>query len=512
MNGQSKVLSAFGLWTSSSTVILAWLATSARAQGTTVSCLPGNEFLNNALGQTPCMLFAILSSGCNSSAVSISPLPQGEQGKQLVYLNPPNNGIGPSSLCTCNSVTYSIMSACSICQSQTYMTWDNWSGPCSSKALGQFSTELPPGASVPAWAFASLPSTGTFDVAIAREVQGPDSSGSPVRQTSTTTLAPSPTFPKVVTSSSQKPTSNPVSQTSSKSSPTTIHSTTTGESPNSVLSSTTSSSEISSSTTSPTSSSATDSGSLMMQHSHTKPLSSTTASPTSAVEVSRVRNVKNDMEGGIIGGLALCIVICIAGFVYWKRKRDRTTPRETSSTAISDSFDADSELPTYAEANSSYSTHTSQSFLPSVSANPTRARVDSSRASATTLLRRFLSFSSRWPMKAPRSRRSEAETCSWISAEGGLTTGDSRRSNGRTNRSTNTNRSVQGSLSAAVSSRRAHRSIPTESPVDDQKIEEGRSEDSPDDATVVEPNSEFAVVGSEVGAWTVASLEFESQF
>lgn len=69
-----------------SVMALAWLGKSVEAQGTSVNCLPGNEFvsfsicrntvsfssseifqLNNNLNQTPCMLFAILSSGCNNS-------------------------------------------------------------------------------------------------------------------------------------------------------------------------------------------------------------------------------------------------------------------------------------------------------------------------------------------------------------------------------------------------------------------------------------------------------------
>ncbi len=73
-----------------SAMVVALLANFVDAQGTTVNCEPGSVYvsclfclngyltlisellkLNNERDQTPCMVFAILSSGCNNDGASI---------------------------------------------------------------------------------------------------------------------------------------------------------------------------------------------------------------------------------------------------------------------------------------------------------------------------------------------------------------------------------------------------------------------------------------------------------
>ncbi|KLO10747.1 hypothetical protein SCHPADRAFT_892133 [Schizopora paradoxa] len=409
--------------------LIPWLAKSVEAQGTTVECIPNSEFLLPK----------------RYVAVTILPLPMGDQ---VVYLNPPNNGAGSSSNCTCNTVTYSIMSACSICQGQTYMTWDNWSLSCSIKTIGQFPDDLPPAASVPAWAYGEITTNDTFNIALAREAQGnapigPDSIGASIQQTPTSLAT---NFRGGVTSSSISSDEAPLTSISVASS---------------VISSSSDSRSL-----------------LRMQHSHTRPPSSTIAS--SAPVATKDVNAQIDMEAGIVGGVVAIIVLFLLAFVMWKRRRDRpkcsADHTKDFPAVMCEACNAELRLTTDTQPNSTRKMRkntrlrrVAQQDIPS-----------GTSVSKTTLLQRLWGFSHRWPSR--RTRISQSDISPWKSTDATIGSASFSFLN------SSASHGLEESRSPKLAQRSSHRFIPT--------VPDGVLEAFSDDATVVETNSASAVAGS----------------
>lgn len=102
----------------------------------------------NSLGQSPCEVASFLQGICDDGVFTIPALLPGDS-----YVGP----TGPtdaSDLCKCNTVVYSLMSACDACQDALWFSWNMWSHNCSSlDPVTTFSNLIPNGTSVPAWAF-----------------------------------------------------------------------------------------------------------------------------------------------------------------------------------------------------------------------------------------------------------------------------------------------------------------------------------------------------------------------
>ncbi|KAI0263836.1 hypothetical protein BC834DRAFT_296236 [Gloeopeniophorella convolvens] len=111
-------------------------------------CLPGWEWTWNALGQSPCQVASILIGLCIGSPTVAGPLAVG-----TTYLPPPY-----ASLCWCNSILYSLLSACSSCQEQGVVSWNTWARNCTWTA----GSGIIPGlviveeTVIPGWAFADI--------------------------------------------------------------------------------------------------------------------------------------------------------------------------------------------------------------------------------------------------------------------------------------------------------------------------------------------------------------------
>ncbi|KAF8512609.1 hypothetical protein BU17DRAFT_69155 [Hysterangium stoloniferum] len=95
----------------------------------------------NSLNQSPCLVTAFLRQAClGTRLVNVPPLSPGNE-----YIGPQP---GQSDTCGCSSVTYSMISACALCQGGQYMT---------------FPPTIPVGVSIPSWAYLNVTTTGTFD-------------------------------------------------------------------------------------------------------------------------------------------------------------------------------------------------------------------------------------------------------------------------------------------------------------------------------------------------------------
>ncbi|KAF9475049.1 hypothetical protein BDN70DRAFT_280485 [Pholiota conissans] len=94
--------------------------------------------------------------------------------------------------CQCNTVTYSLMSACGACQGRTYLAWSVWSANCVMVYTDTYPEPLPSGVSVPGWAYLNVEAKDNFDQINARNNANLTAS----------TALPSPTSSNVTSSKS----------------------------------------------------------------------------------------------------------------------------------------------------------------------------------------------------------------------------------------------------------------------------------------------------------------------
>jgi len=138
-------------------------------------CHDGFSWMNNEEGQSPCLVYAYLQASCLVGNWTVPALPSSQA------YNPPN--IMQANVCTCSSVTYSMMAACGACQGGIYIGWGAWIQNCNPTLVnaGKFVSTIPANTSVPKWAFNDPTSTGTFNLTLAQETAGqhqPDIRGS----------------------------------------------------------------------------------------------------------------------------------------------------------------------------------------------------------------------------------------------------------------------------------------------------------------------------------------------
>ncbi|KAG2158230.1 uncharacterized protein EDB93DRAFT_1238020 [Suillus bovinus] len=192
-------------------VLAALVPRGAFAQTSTVTCLSSFGWMNNSLQQNPCEVASYLEGVCTGGAFSISPLPPDTH-----YAAPT---VAEASACECNTVTYSLVSACGDCQNATYLPWSSWSYNCSEVYIQTYPNNIPSGTLVPNWAYLSVNSSVGFDP-VAAQAAGdtPESSATKVQSTGSVTY--SSTVSALTSSSgaaagSSSPTSSPTNSTSS---------------------------------------------------------------------------------------------------------------------------------------------------------------------------------------------------------------------------------------------------------------------------------------------------------
>ncbi|KAH9992128.1 hypothetical protein BJV77DRAFT_453678 [Russula vinacea] len=100
----------------------------------------------NSIDQNACTVAAYLMSTCNGGSFTVNPLLPGYS-----YTGP--SGVDDSNLCKCNTVSYSLISACDACQGAAWITWSEYVFNCT-KVLppSTFPNPVPAGTRVPQWA------------------------------------------------------------------------------------------------------------------------------------------------------------------------------------------------------------------------------------------------------------------------------------------------------------------------------------------------------------------------
>ncbi|KAH7907956.1 hypothetical protein BJ138DRAFT_1209109 [Hygrophoropsis aurantiaca] len=134
----------------------------ASAQGLAVCQTATNyQWADNAMGQDPCAvaqhLFSSEPGPCDDSDnVSFAPL-QSTTGNTSFYPGPFSD---TANACMCNTVIYSLSSACGLCQGGTLESWAQWTSPCAAGeiVLQQWPDTVPNNTEIPLWAY--LPISG----------------------------------------------------------------------------------------------------------------------------------------------------------------------------------------------------------------------------------------------------------------------------------------------------------------------------------------------------------------
>nr|VWP01945.1 Histone H2A [Ganoderma boninense] len=159
----------------------------AWAQNTTAKCRSEFDWMTNSLGQSPCLVTAwlwtpcygtgngilIISSGLSSMALTsvlpatfVPPVPT-----NWVYQGPLAKDPFDSTPCDCNTVLYSTMAACGICQGAGIEPWPTYTVNCTQVYNGTFPESVPGGTAIPAWAFldvTGIQRNSTFNVKAAK--------------------------------------------------------------------------------------------------------------------------------------------------------------------------------------------------------------------------------------------------------------------------------------------------------------------------------------------------------
>lgn len=121
-----------------------------------VTCKAGNDWMNNGLGQDPCVVYAYLSATCSPTANwTVDPL----SGDPRATYNPPAGQL--ISQCQCSTVLYSLLQACSSCQACSILSWGAWSSGCPSTYIGKtYPYAIPSGTQIPGWAYLDVTASG----------------------------------------------------------------------------------------------------------------------------------------------------------------------------------------------------------------------------------------------------------------------------------------------------------------------------------------------------------------
>ncbi|KAF4614942.1 hypothetical protein D9613_002754 [Agrocybe pediades] len=214
---------------------------------------------------------------CNNGSFPIEVLPAMSH-----YLGPTLQTANP---CQCNTVTYSLMSACGACQGRTYLSWSVWSANCPTVSINTYPEPIPSGVAIPGWAYLDVKATDNFDPTLAKENSNLTES----------TAIPSPTSTRLTSTI-------------------TIHL----------------------STTSSRASASSTSSSVL----------TTTTSSSSSSSPEQVRR-ENAIGGGVVGGLAGLLLIL--ALLFWFIKRRRRLARNGQHLPSPSPTPADPENPTWHE-------------------------------------------------------------------------------------------------------------------------------------------------------------------
>jgi len=131
----------------------------------------------NSLGQSPCYVAELLTDPCTGLTYSFVSLPS--TNSAYTATNDP---------CFCNTVVYSMLSACAICQSGSFSEWKTYSRFCDQTYFMEYPGNIPSNTSVPNWAYTNVTaSDGIFNCTAAYYLAFAPSSRHSTSFTSTST-------------------------------------------------------------------------------------------------------------------------------------------------------------------------------------------------------------------------------------------------------------------------------------------------------------------------------------
>jgi len=155
----------------------------------------------NSLKQDPCLIAAYLGSTCHSGSYTVYPL-----APTSLYYSP---SVLESDPCVCNTVMYSLVSACSDCQGGLWSTWSQWTFNCSKTMIMSpvsFPNPVPSGTRIPQWALLDVTLAADWDSVKALSTGDSPEVGPGVLIGSSSTASPLPGA-TAVTSSHSSPSS-----------------------------------------------------------------------------------------------------------------------------------------------------------------------------------------------------------------------------------------------------------------------------------------------------------------
>ncbi|KAH7344148.1 hypothetical protein B0J17DRAFT_645413 [Rhizoctonia solani] len=128
------------------------------------------EWSFNSRGQSPCWVAAYLAAPCTKD--NTFEIPALENGGSYSF-----NSSLPNA-CVCNSVVWNLVSACALCQRGLSGGWREWRSSCPDNMVNvrKYPIPIPTGVSVPSWAYYDFTVSDTFNVDIASEQSGLESS------------------------------------------------------------------------------------------------------------------------------------------------------------------------------------------------------------------------------------------------------------------------------------------------------------------------------------------------
>ncbi|PSS19939.1 hypothetical protein PHLCEN_2v3112 [Hermanssonia centrifuga] len=127
------------------------------------------------MSQDPCIVAGWLISPCLTDPFEAE-VPGLYAGLGPDYYPPPgstSDGFTATD-CACNTVLYSLLSACAVCQSMTYVSWTSWEAFCSKVYVASYPDNIPSFTSVPQWAYLDVTKANNFSVSDAQALVAKD--------------------------------------------------------------------------------------------------------------------------------------------------------------------------------------------------------------------------------------------------------------------------------------------------------------------------------------------------
>ncbi|KAJ7046996.1 hypothetical protein C8F04DRAFT_1062418 [Mycena alexandri] len=180
------------------------------AQTSNATCAVSHNWAFNSQKQSPCVVAATLLAVCTGS-YEVDALPL-----QFHYDGPDTQD---ANQCQCNTVVYSLLAECGLCQSRTITMWSLWETNCASVSINSFPLPLPAGLHVPGWAYLDVKTADMFNETLAlananvtesTAIPLPSKTSSVPKSTSSASVSSAAAQPSLASDTSDSP--SPVNQ------------------------------------------------------------------------------------------------------------------------------------------------------------------------------------------------------------------------------------------------------------------------------------------------------------